>query len=84
MTESERKMALALNRCTFVPGIGTKRFARDMANLATHRPDFILSAKQREYLRTAVIRFAKQIDAEVVALAFTPDTMLADTGAGER
>jgi hypothetical protein len=68
-------MAIALSACTFVSGIGTKRFARDMALRARHSPDTELTPKQREYLRTAVIRYAKQIDAAVVALAFMPDML---------
>lgn len=34
MTDAERAIAHALARVTFAPGIGTKRFARDMAALA--------------------------------------------------
>jgi hypothetical protein len=68
-------MAVALAACCFVPGIGTKRFARDMAFVAQHCPEKELTPKQREYLRTAVIRFGKQIDASVVALAFMPEAM---------
>lgn len=75
MTDNERKMSAALNLCTFVPGIGTKRFARDMAFLAERFPETELTPKQREYLRTAVIRFGRQIDASVVALAFMPDIL---------
>lgn len=68
-------MAIALSRCVFVPGINTKRFAQNMAFLAEHSPEKELTPKQREYLRTAVIRFGKQIDAEVVALAFMPEAL---------
>jgi hypothetical protein len=75
MSPAEQRMAWALNGCRFVPGTGTKRFARDMAILADRHPEAQLTPKQREYLRTAVIRFAKQIDASVVALAFTPAAM---------
>lgn len=35
MTENEKTLARALERCVFFPGIGTKRFARDMALAAT-------------------------------------------------
>jgi len=68
-------MAVALSGCTFVYGTNTKRFARNMAFFAQHAPDKELTPKQREYLRTAVIRFSRQIDADVVALAFMPAAM---------
>ena len=69
MTDSERQMARDLNRCTFVPGIGTKRFARNMAAVAD-RPDApALTEKQAKYLREAVIRYRRQIPAGTVALA---------------
>lgn len=69
MTEDQRRMALALNRCTFCPGIGTKRFARDMAHLAEHDAERAISEKQDAYLRSAVVRFRRQIPADVVDLA---------------
>lgn len=69
MTEGQKTMARALAACTFVPGISTKRFARDMAHLADHGPDLELSPRQAEYLRTAVIRYRRQIPRDVVQLA---------------
>lgn len=69
MTEDEKTMARALNQCTFVPGIGTKRFAREMAARAGQADAAPLTEKQKEYLRSAVIRFRRQIPREVVALA---------------
>jgi hypothetical protein len=70
-------MALALNCCTFCPGINTKRFARNMAALAEHDPEREITPKQAEYLRRAVLRFARQIEADVVALALMPEGMRA-------
>ncbi len=67
MTDDEKKMAFALAGCTFVPGIGTKRFAQNMAHAATHGIE--LTSGQRAYLRTAVIRYRRQIDPAIVALA---------------
>lgn len=69
MTESERTIAAALNRCTFCPGIGTKRFAREMAYTADHSPNFELTPNQRKYLLEAAVKFRRQIPADVVALA---------------
>ena len=69
MTDDEKSMAFALAACRFVPGIGTKRFARDIAYRASQKDSGDLTAKQREYLRTAVIRFRRQIDPDVVAIA---------------
>jgi hypothetical protein len=69
MTTDEIQMAKALNQCTFVPGIGTKRFARNMAALAEHNPGAELTEKQKAYLCEAVIRFRRQIAPEIVLLA---------------
>lgn len=69
MTEDEKQMALALAACTFVPGIGTKRFARNMAFAAGQPDPQPLTDGQRKYLCTAVIRFRRQIDPAIVALA---------------
>lgn len=69
MTPEQQTFARALNRCTFVPGIGVKRFARDMVHLADTDPGRTLTPAQSEYLRTAVIRYRKQIPRDVVELA---------------
>lgn len=69
MTEDQKTLASALVAVTFVPGIGTKRFARDMAALAAQPLPPAITPAQSEYLRTAVIRFRRQIPADVVALA---------------
>ncbi len=69
MTDAEKIMARALAGCSFVPGTATKRFARDMAFRAEHSADQPLTPKQADYLRTAVIRFRRQICPTVVALA---------------
>lgn len=69
VTDAEKKMAVALAGCTFVPGTATKRFAKDMAFRAEHGDEKPLTPKQTEYLQTAVIRFRRQIAPDVVALA---------------
>lgn len=69
MTDHEKIMARALNGCTFVPGTGTKRFARNMAFLAENSPDAELTSGQKKYLASAVVRFRRRIDPAVVEIA---------------
>jgi hypothetical protein len=69
VTPEQQTFAKALSRCTFCPGTGTKRFARDMAELACRDPVREITPRQAEYLRTAVIRYRRQIAADVVELA---------------
>lgn len=69
MTENQRRMAIALGACTFVPGIGTKRFALNMAEAAQREDSPELTEKQAAYLCQAVFRFRRQIEKDVVLLA---------------
>lgn len=69
MTENEKTLARALERCVFFPGIGTKRFARDMAFAAAMQEPPPLTKAQRRYLLTAVVRYRRQIAAGIVKLA---------------
>ena len=69
MTTDQMTMAAHLARCIFVPGTGTKRFAHDMAARALTMDPKPLTDRQAEYLRTAVIRFRRQIPRQVVDLA---------------
>ncbi len=69
MTNDQKTMARSLVQVAMVPGIPTKRFARDMALRAEQAEPKPLTAAQAEYLRTAVIRYRKNIPAAVVALA---------------
>lgn len=70
MTADERKMALAISPMlvTYIPGIGTKRFARDIADLA-ELPDAAITEAQAVYLRQVVHRFRRQIPSAIVSLA---------------
>lgn len=61
MTETEKAIALALNKCTYVPGTAPKRFARDMASATKHRPDLELTGPQRKYLFDLLHRMRRQI-----------------------
>ncbi|MBV7457330.1 hypothetical protein KW843_22810 [Acidovorax sp. sif1233] len=69
MTENEKTIARALVACTFPPGSGTKRFAKDMAACATQEQPYEMTPAQRRYLLTAAVRFRRQTPAGVVALA---------------
>lgn len=81
MTENEKTLARALERCTFFPGIATKRFAKDMAARAALPDAPALTPAQRRYLLTASVRYRRQIGADVVALA--ERELQADAQAGE-
>ena len=69
MTDLEKSWAIAPSHCTFVTGTGAKRFARNMGEAAKLEESPELTPKQREYLRTAVIRFRRQIMDSVVLSA---------------
>ena len=69
MTDDQKTLAKALGRAVFFPGSATKKFARDMALCAVMECAPELTTKQAEYLRTAVIRYRRQMSGEVVALA---------------
>jgi hypothetical protein len=72
MTEQEIEFALAIEpgAVTYVPGVATKRFAKDMAFAARNSPDKELTEKQRKYLIETVIRFRRQIPSGTVAKAY--------------
>lgn len=69
MTDSERLIARAIGNVTFCPGIGTKRFARDMAWMAEHNPLNPLTPKQAKYLCEVAIKFRRQVPADIVEVA---------------
>ena len=69
MTSDEKMLAIALSGCVFVPGTATKRFARNMGFGASQDESPELTKKQRAYLVTAVIRYRRQIEPFIVALA---------------
>ena len=82
MTESERRMAKSLAVCRFIPGIPTKRFARDMAERARLEENGAepkaLTEKQAKYLREAVWKFRRQIPGFIVSEAMNMDQKLMD------
>ena len=68
MTTDECTMARALAEVTMVPGIPSKRFAREMAAESRSAVSQI-SARQAEVLRSLVYRYRRQIPKAIVALA---------------
>ncbi len=71
MTDADRLFARAVSpaRVVYAPGTGTKRFARDMAWIEANSPGVVLTRKQAAYLRRVVVRFRRQIPADIVAMA---------------
>lgn len=72
MDSRERKLARAIapGRVTYRVGIGTKRFARDMAFAAEQpEPGPDLTPRQRRYLLEVAIRYRRQLSPLVVQLA---------------
>lgn len=62
MTENQRKMIKALNKCIFLPGSFDKRFARDMYSIMTNdNADKPLTEKQGGYLAKLFHKYRKQI-----------------------
>jgi len=68
----ERKLARAIAPCrvTYCPGIGTKRFAREMAFAAEQpEPGPELTPRQRSYLLQVAVRYRRQLNPLMVQLA---------------
>jgi hypothetical protein len=62
MTEEEKAMALLLhNKCTYLPGSFHKKFAKEMALLATSKEAKELSIRQSLWLRYQFYTYRKQI-----------------------
>lgn len=71
MTEPERRLARALNRCTFLPGSWDKRFVRAMAFLEEHGPAHDLTEKQAANLARLAHKYRRQMPPALVTLAST-------------
>lgn len=69
MTEDQKTLARGLCRAAIPIMSKTSSFAQDMAWRAEQRSPKALSAKQAEWLRTAVISYRSTVPAAVVALA---------------
>lgn len=61
MTPYQITIAKKLQQCSFLPGSFDKRFARDIAFLATNSPDKELTEKQAACLDRLVYRYRRQI-----------------------
>lgn len=68
MSADEQRMAFALGACTFSVGSFDKRFARSLHAAALEHPPRI-TPKQAALLPRKVVRYRRQIDSAVVALA---------------
>lgn len=66
MTEDQVRLATALGRVTYLPGSSYKRFARNMASIAEHRPDIEISEAQARYMTSLAWRFRRQMPADLV------------------
>lgn len=69
MTDTEKKLAIALVGCTFLPGSPPKRFACQMADHAKSSEPKPLTEKQAAWLRTLVRQYRRQLPSEIVLLA---------------
>jgi hypothetical protein len=61
MTELQINKALALLKCTFLPGSFQKRFAKDMGAMARNNPQAELTEKQAAYLDLLFHQYRRQI-----------------------
>ncbi len=61
MTDDQIKIALALDRVTFLPGTWTKRFARSMTAIAEAKPDTEITEAQNEWLYRLLYKYRRQI-----------------------
>lgn len=66
MTKHERRLALALGSCTFIPGHPHKRFCRNMAGIAVYSPDKEISLRQRHYMEIMAWRYRRQLPSDLV------------------
>jgi hypothetical protein len=66
MTPYEIELAKALWCCSFLPGSSHKRFCRNMAETATHKPDHELSLRQLHYMELMAWRYRRQLPREFV------------------
>ena len=61
MTSEQIEMAKKLEGVTFLPASFDKRFCRDMATIAKHKPEQELTEKQARLLTFMIYRYRRQI-----------------------
>ena len=71
MTDDERRMAVALGRCRFVPATFDKRFGRAIAARAELEAPKI-SLGEADLLRRLTKRYRRQLAPAIVALSESP------------
>ena len=69
MTPEQILMAKALGAAGLFPGSNAKRFARDMASIATTAPATELTPGQHKYLCDLVFKYRRQCSARAVQAA---------------
>ena len=83
MNPNEAKIAAALVRCTFLPASWDKRFARDIAAQAEHRPDMPLTDRQAAHLLRLVHKYRRQLPTAIIELALDEMERRADERAAQ-
>jgi hypothetical protein len=68
-TKAQIEIAKALAACRFLPASWDKRFARDMAAMATNRPDRDFTDRQLAHLLRLAHKYRRQISASVLETA---------------
>lgn len=61
MTPRELAIAKAFRNVSFSPATAAKRFARHMAEIAEHSPDYPLTEKQAKYMAKVAYRYRRQL-----------------------
>ena len=73
MTPHEIRLALALDACTYPPGCGPKRFARDVAYTAATDPSRELTLRQRHYMEILAWTYRRQMPRDLIPEKKPPD-----------
>ena len=66
MTPYEIELARALWRCSHVPATSKKRFCRNMADIAAHKPEHEISMRQRYYMECLAWYYRRQMPKHLI------------------
>jgi len=69
MTPAERSIAIALGRCSFLPGSWDKRFARDLAIVAERSPEIAYTERQSAHLLRLAHKYRRQLPSTIIEYA---------------
>jgi hypothetical protein len=78
MTPAERQIALALGRCSFLPGTWDKRFCRALASAAEHAPGVPLTERQGVHLLRLAHKYRRQLPTAVIEASLDASVEAAD------